>query len=108
MDFTSSADILAQASRFGEELKQLEGLLDGPRADLRRHIAALYDGFADLLVQVSTGLQTRDSLLARIDEASEEMRRLAAQVKVMDAEVRTLQARVEQRDGHADPFAGRH
>ncbi|HTW70160.1 MAG TPA: hypothetical protein VME47_09760, partial [Acetobacteraceae bacterium] len=84
MDFTSTADILAQASRFGDELKSLDGRLDLPRADLLRHVAALQSSFAALLSQVSAGLETRDTMLLQIESATEDLRKLSVQVKAMD------------------------
>jgi len=108
MDFTATADLLAQASRFGDDLKQLEGLLHPPRADLAQHLATLQASFAALLTEIASELAARDDLLSRIDEAARDIRKLSQQVKAMDTEIRTLQARVEFRDGHADPFAGRH
>jgi chromosome segregation ATPase len=108
MDFTSTADILAQAHRFGDELKLLDERLDIPRTDLLRHVAALQAGFAALLSQISAGLETRDTMLLRIEEAAEDLRKLSGQVKAMDAEIRALRARVDHEDGRADPFAGRH
>jgi chromosome segregation ATPase len=108
MDFTSTTDILAQANRFGDELKMLDKRLDVPRADLLRHVAKLQACFAALLSQISAGLETRDTMLMRIEEASEDLRKLSGQVKAMDAEIRALRARVDFEDGRADPFAGRH
>jgi hypothetical protein len=108
MDFTSTADILAQANRFSDELKLLDERLDLPRADLLRHVAALQASFAALLSQVSAGLETRDTMLLRIEEATEDLRKLSGQVRAMDVEIRALRARVDYADGRADPFAGRH
>ena len=108
MDFTSTADILAQASRFGDELKLLDGRLGLPRAELVRHVAVLQASFAALLSQVSAGLETRDTMLLQIEGATEDLRKLSGQVKAMDIEIRALRARLDHADGRTDPFAGRH
>jgi hypothetical protein len=108
MDFTSTADIVTQANSFGDELKLLDGLLDLPRADLLRHVAALQASFAALLSKVASGLETRDTMLLQIEDATADLRKLSGQVKAMDTEIRTLRARLDHEDGRADPFAGRH
>ena len=108
MQYSSSAELLAQASRFGEDLKNLAESVDLPRGDLLRLCLALQASFASLQSQVASGLEVRDRLVARIDAAADEVSRLAAQVKAMDGELRALQARVDKGEGPTDPYAGRH
>ncbi len=108
MEYSSSDEILAEASRFEEDLKNLVGSVDLPRDDLLRHLQALQTSFASLQSQIASGFEVRDRLVARIDAAADEVNRLAAQVKAMGGELRALQARVEQQEGLIDPYAGRH
>ena len=48
MEYSSSDEILAEASRFEEDLKNLVGSVDLPRDDLLRHLQALQTSFASL------------------------------------------------------------
>jgi len=108
MEYSSSADILAAASQFGDDLKTLADAEELPRDILLRYLRALQNSFASLQAQIASGLDMRDRLVARIDAASDEMNKMAVQVKAMGAELRALQARVEQREGPGDRYAGRH
>ena len=108
MEYSSTPELLVELNQFGDDLKTLAGAVDLPRGDVLRFLHALQNSFAALQSQIASGLEVRDRLLGRIDDAADEISRLAAQVKAMDGEIRALEARVDQHENSTDPYAGRH